>query len=157
MKRMLVILLLTTLFACGNETTISTLIEPVPDQEMQSSVKGLSLTLSDTVLYDSPDMIETVVRNDSGFNYTFGGFYHIEMKVDGLWHMVTYSDKVFYENRQFEDFGKTLAAGNEVQQLFSVESLGLTLIPGEYRLVKSFSSQGASFYEISIAETFWLE
>ena len=124
---------------------------------MQSSVKGLSLTLSDTVFYDSPDIIETTVRNDSTFNYNIGDFYHIEIKVDGLWHMVTYSDKVFFENRQFKDFGETLASGNEVRQLFSVESLGLTLIPGEYRLVKSFSSQGAPFYEISIASPFWIE
>ena len=51
----------------------------------------------------------------------------------------------------------TLQAGDTAHQDFSVEALGVTLLPGEYRLVKTFLSQGESFHEISIAAPFWVK
>ena len=157
MKHILLLLLLPILFSCGNEAAVATLPDPVPDQEMQASEKGLSLMLTDDTFSGSPTVIETLVRNDSPHDYNFGEFYHIEINKDSLWYIITYSDVVFLKNPRFKDTGSTLQTGNETHQTFSVEALGVTLLSGEYRLVKSFLSQGESFHEISVAALFWVK
>lgn len=154
MKKNLLIFMLPFLISCGNEAAVATLPDPVPDQEMQASEKGLSMLLTDDTFTESQFIIEILVRNDSLEDYNFGDFYHIEVSKDNLWYIITYSDAVFYKNPHFKDFGRTLHAGEEAHQTFSVESLGVTLLPGEYRLVKTFLSQGESFHEISVAAPF---
>ena len=157
MKQILLILMLPFLFSCRNETTVSTLPDPVPDQEMPTSEKGLSLVLTEDTFTGSPTIIKTIVRNDSLHDYNFGEFYHIEVSKENLWHIITYSDAVFFKNPRFKDIGSTLQAGDKAHQTFSVEALGVTLFPGEYRLVKTFLSQGESFHEISVAVPFWVK
>jgi len=157
MNKILIILLLPFLISCGNEAAVATLLDPVPDQEMQASDRGLSISLTEDTFTESPTIIETVVRNESLQNYNFGEFYHIEVSKDGLWYIITYSDAVFLKNPRFKDFGSTLQAGDNAHQSFSVEALGVTLLPGEYRLVKTFLSQGESFHEISVAAPFWVK
>jgi len=154
MKKILLILLIPFLISCGNEAAVATLSDPVPDQEMQTSEKGLSISLKKDTFYESPTIIETVVRNESLQNYNFGEFYHIEVSKDGLWYIITYSDAVFLKNPRFKDSGSTLRAGDDAHQSFSVEALGVSLLPGEYRLVKTFLSEGESFHEISVAAPF---
>jgi hypothetical protein len=145
------------LSTCGNEAVVSTLPDPVPDQVIHSSEEGLSLTLLEDTFTGSPSIIYTHVQNDSKNNYSFGGFYHIEVEKDDQWYIITYSDAVFFNNPRFKDFGSTLLAGDEAFQIFSVEELGVTLFPGNYRLVKTFLSQGESFYEITVAVPFFVK
>lgn len=109
------------LIACTQEPTVPILPEPAPDQEIASIEEGLSLILEESTFNGSPAAIRTSVRNNSGQAYRLGEFYHIEMKVDGEWHGVTYSDAVFLNNPHFRDFGNVLSQGEEGQQLFSVE------------------------------------
>ena len=157
MKGIQLISIMLFLSACGNETRVSTLPDPVPDQEIQSSEEGLSLTLLEDTFTGSPEIINTHVQNVSPDNYSYGGFYHIEVEKDGQWFIITYSDAVFIKNPRFKDFGITLRAGDETYQTFSVEELGVTLFPGNYRLVKTFLSEGDSFYEITVAVPFFVK
>ena len=83
-----------------------------------------------------------------------GEFYHIEVNKDGQWFNITYSDAVFLKNPSFKDYGNVLSAGSKARQTFSVDVLGVTLIPGEYRLVKTFLSLGKPLYELSVAVPF---
>lgn len=154
---MLIVLFLLIMSACNSSTTIATLPDPVPDQNMSFSENGLSLILSETVFQESPKKIETRIQNNSQQTYSVGEFYHIEVKIEGLWYIITYSDKIFYENPEFKDFGSTLDAGEEKAQVFSVEALDIILTPGEYRLVKTFLGQEEQFHEVSIAVPFWVE
>lgn len=154
MKKILLILLLPLLISCGNEATVATLPDPVPDQEMHSSEEGLSISLAKDTFTESPAELEIIVHNDSIINYNFGEFYHIEVSKDNEWYIITYSDSVFLKNPHFIDFGLILDTGEEVIQSFSVEALGVSLLPGEYRLVKSFLSQSEEFYEVSVAVPF---
>ncbi len=154
MKKILIILLLPLLISCGNEATVATLSDPVPDQQMNSSEEGLSISLIEDTFTKSPDEIEILVHNDSTVNYNFGEFYHIEVSKDNEWYIITYSDSVFLKNPHFIDMGLTLDAGEEVIQSFSVEALGVILLPGEYRLVKTFLSRSEAFYEVSVAVPF---
>ncbi|WP_172370341.1 immunoglobulin-like domain-containing protein [Sporosarcina jiandibaonis] len=156
MKRILISIML-ILSTCGNETVVNTLPDPVPDQEIHSSEEGLSLTLLEDTFTGSPSIISTYIQNESQDNYSYGGFYHIEVEKDGQWFIITYSDAVFIQNPRFKDFGSTLLAGDEAFQSFSVEELGVTLFPGDYRLVKTFLSQGESFYEITVAVPFFVK
>ena len=157
MKQILLFSFLILLTACGNKTEVSTLPDPVPDQKINASEEGLSLTLLENTFTGSPAMIQTQIQNDSPIAYTLGDFYHIEIEKDGQWYMITYSDAVFFNNPDFKDFGKTLAAGEEVYQDFHVKDLDVKLQPGNYRLVKTFLSQGESFYEVSIAVYFFVK
>lgn len=151
------LLALSLLVACTQEPTLAILPDPVPDQEMSSLEDGLSLELIESTFEESPAAIRTIVRNESGQPYRLGEFYHIEMKVDGKWHVIMYSDAVFLNNPSFRDFGNTLNDGEEGQQTFSVEALGTTLVSGEYRLVKTFLSAVEPYHEISVAAPFFVE
>ncbi|MCM3638643.1 hypothetical protein M3152_13135 [Sporosarcina luteola] len=158
MKKLFILLLaLLLLVACTQEPTVAILPDPAPDQEISYSEEGLSLELVESIFEESPAAIHTIVRNDSGQPYRLGEFYHIEMKVDGKWHVITYSDAVFLNNPSFRDFGNILKDGEEGRQLFSVEALGITLIPGDYRLVKTFLSITEPYHEVSVAATFSVE
>jgi len=157
MKRLLILSLILFLGACGHASALTMLPDPVPDQEMRPSEEGLSLVLAKDYFIESPTLIHTVVRNDSEEAYQLGEFYHIEILHDGKWYILTYSDAVFLKNPQFRDFGNVLAAGSEARQSFSVEDLGITLVPGSYRLVKTFLSQGEPFHEVSVAAPFQVE
>lgn len=157
MKRLWIFSLVLLLAACGNASAPTMLPDPVPDQEMGSSEEGLSLVLAEDHFIGSPTLIHTVVRNDSEEAYQLGEFYHIEMRQDGKWYILTYSDAVFLKNPQFRDFGNVLATGSEARQSFSVKDLGLPLVPGNYRLVKTFLSQGEPFHEVSVAAPFQVE
>jgi hypothetical protein len=156
MKFIQLISILLILSTCGNEAVVNTLPDPVPDQVIHSSEEGLSLTLLEDTFNGSPTTITTIVQNESQDNYSFGGFYHIEVEKDGQWYIITYSDAVFFKNPRFKDFGNTLIAGNKAYQNFSVEELGVELFPGNYRLVKTFLSQGENFYEITVAVPFFV-
>ncbi len=157
MKRILVIFILSILSACEQRSSMTTLPDPVPDQSRTSSVENVSLYLPQTTFNESPAEIEAIVYNDSPREFTIGDFYHIEIKKEGVWYILSYSDKVFFENRRFKDYGRTLYPNREIHQTFSVEALGITLTPGEYRLVKSFSPKEGTFYKISVAVPFSVE
>ena len=103
MKKLLSIAFVLMLFlsACGKEPAVSTLPDPVPDQEMFSSEKGLSLVLDEHSFIGSPPIIKTLVRNDSSSDYQLGDFYHIEVSKDNQWYIITYSDAVFLKNPAF--------------------------------------------------------
>ena len=71
--------------------------------------------------------------------------------------MITYSDTVFFTNPRFKDSGHLLPSGSEAHQLFSVETLDVELLPGEYRLLKTFSSRDEPYHEISVAVPFTIK
>lgn len=157
MKRIVFMVFALLLVACTKEPTVPILPDPAPGQVMPSSEVGLSLELVEDTFEKSPVTIRTIIRNDSGQTYRLGEFYHIEMKIDGQWHVVTYSDAVFLKNPSFRDFGNTLKDGETGEQTFSVETLGITLIQGDYRLVKTFLSSGEPYHEVSVAAPFFVE
>src|SRR4051812_45565145 len=101
MKLIQLISIMLILSTCGNETIVSTLPDPVPNQEIHSFEEGLSLTLLEDTFTGTPEIINTHVQNDSPDNYSFGGFYHIEVEKDGQWFIITYSDAVFIKNPRF--------------------------------------------------------
>lgn len=154
MKKISMFLFVLVLAACSNEASVTTLTDPSPDQELHSSEAGLSLSLIEDIYDKSPSLIETTIKNESQQNYGFGEYYHIEVNKNGKWYIVTHSDAVFLKNQQFNDSGQLLAAGSEVQLTFFLNQLGVTLVPGEYRLVKTFLSQNEPFFEIAVASPF---
>lgn len=73
---------------------------------------------------------------------------------DNQWYIITYLDAVFLENPAFIDFGSMFVAGGEAHQEFFVVALGVILIPGNYRLVKTFLSKEEPMHEQSVAVPF---
>lgn len=157
MKKIIMFLFVLVLAACSNEASVMTLTDPSPDQELHSSEAGLSLSLAEDTYDKSPSLIETTIKNESQQNYGFGEYYHIEVNKNGKWYIVTHSDAVFLRNKQFNDSGQLLLAGSEMQLTFFLDQLGVILVPGEYRLVKTFLSQNEPFFEIAVASPFTVE
>lgn len=154
MKKNITLLFVLLLAACSDEVTVPTLTDPSPEQALQSSKSGLSLSLAKETYDQSFLSIETTIKNESQQTYGFGAYYYIEVNKNGEWYIVTHSDAVFLKNKQFTDSGQLLLAGSEVKLTFSLEPLGITLVPGEYRLVKTFLTQTEPFFEITIAAPF---
>lgn len=158
MKKWIWLLLVVwVLVGCSEEMPMKVLAEPSPDQEMASSKAGLSLLLEKDIYAESPSTITLIIRNDGMQSFGFGEYFHIEIKKNGEWYMLTHSDAVFINNPQMNDFGHVLSAGQKTTMVFSIEKLGIVLVPGEYRLVKTFLTQEQPFFEISIASVFVVE
>ncbi|HSP22974.1 MAG TPA: immunoglobulin-like domain-containing protein [Planococcus sp. (in: firmicutes)] len=157
MKKIIMLLSVLVLAACSNETSVTTLTDPSPDQELHSSEAGLSMSLAEDTYDKFPSLIEATITNESQQNYGFGEFYHIEVNKNNKWYIVTHSDAVFLNNQRFNDSGQLLAAGSEKQLTFFIDQIGVALIPGEYRVVKTFLSPKEPFFEIAIASPFSVE
>lgn len=157
MKKIIFIFIMVLLVGCAPEEAVKTLQDPSPDQEIPSSREGLELTLSQMVYAESPTVIDTSITNNSQQDYEYGDYYYIEVNKKGDWYTLVHSDAVFLNNPQLKDFGHMLPAGSEIQQAFSIDMLGVTLYPGEYRLVKTFLSQGKPYHEVSLAFPFTVE
>ena len=154
MNKILLFMLILLLSACGAEETVRTLEYPSPDQELFPDGARLSLSLAKDVFSGSPSLIEITIKNDSQQDYEYGDYYYIEVNKNGKWYTMTHSDAVFLNNPQLNDFGHMLAAGSQVEQVFSIEMLDVTLILGKYRLVKTLLSQDEPFHEVSLAFPF---
>ena len=157
MKKLIFIFILGLLGGCIPEEEVKTLQAPSPDQEIPLSREGLELSLSQRVYTESPTVIDTSITNNSQQDYEYGDYYYIEVNKNGDWYTLVHSDAVFLNNPQLKDFGHTLPAGREIQQAFSIDMLGVTLYPGDYRLVKTFLSQGMPYHEVSLAFPFTVE
>ena len=142
------------LMGCAEEPSMTTLADPSPDQELASTKGGLSLLLEEQSYTGSPSVIRSTIMNDSMQDFGYGEYFHIELKQKDGWHILTHSDAVFIKNPHLNDFGHVLMAGSEMDMKFSIDELGIELAPGEYRIVKTFLSQGNSFYEVTVAQPF---
>lgn len=145
--------MLLLLAACGNDESITTLIDPTPDQIIPAQTEGIVLELPQQQFAESPTHIETKVVNESTDTFEIGPFYHIEVLKDDQWYIITYSDAVFLRDSHFRDGGSILEGHQEIQQTFSVENLGVTLPTGEYRLVKTLL-QHDPYHEVTVSARF---
>lgn len=157
MKKRLICGMLVLLVGCSKEPSIATLADPTPDQLMAAEEEGLSIELAEDQFKLSPATVEAIVRNESGEPFQIGPFFHIEVLKNDEWYMITYSDAVFLENPSFRDGGYVLQDGEEVRQVFSVESLDVTLPGGAYRLVKTFTRFGEQYHEVTVAAPFYVQ
>ncbi len=133
---------------------MQTLSAPSPEQELGASRSGLTLSISEQQHEEGMPIFHTTLRNDSQISYEFGEYFHIEILKNNEWYTLSHSDFVFYENPKFTNLGRLIAPGKEIHQSFTVETIGVTLIPGEYRLVKMFLKPVAPYYVVTLAVPF---
>lgn len=157
MKKVLLFLLVLFLTACSDETYVTTLAEPTPDQELLPNDAGCSLSISKDVYTDPAPFFEITLKNESPISYEYGEYYRIDVYKEDKWYIMTHSDAVFLENPRFTNLGLLLPPGREVHQTFFVKLLGVTLVPGEYRLVKIFQTPKEPFYVVTLAVPFTVE
>lgn len=131
-----ILFVVSLLTACSDGSYVQTLSDPTPDQEMEASQHGLTLSLSTNEYEEGSPLFDTIIQNNSPTSYEYGGYFHIEVLKDDQWYLVTHSDAVFYDNSNFTNLGHLLQPGKEMHQTYSVETLGITLLPGQYRFVK---------------------
>lgn len=157
MKYLFLFLSVLILTACNLEELPKTLKDPSPIQQIPASSDGLTLELADDSFSGSPSVIKTILKNDSLQSFEYGDYFYIEVKKEEGWFILTHSDAVFLNNPHLTDFGRLLMPESRVQQSFSIDLLGVTLPPGEYRLVKTFLSQDQPFHEVSVASPFTIK
>lgn len=149
-----ILFIVSLLTACGDEAYVQTLSDPTPDQEMEASQHGLTLSLSTNEYEEGSPLFDTIIQNNSPINYEFGGYFHIEVLKDDQWYLVTHSDAVFYDNSNFTNLGHLLESGKEMHQTYSVKTLGIILLPGQYRFVKILLKPIAPFRVVRLAVPF---
>lgn len=154
--RLLLLLVITCLMAsaCSDDPSIRTLPDPVPDQEILYTSDGLSMKLANSNYEDSTENLLVTIENRSENNFSRGNFFHVETLIDGKWHIVSYSDTVFYRNPSFLDLGLHFERNSTVTQEVSLFKLGLFLPPGNYRLVKTLAHESGSRFEVTLAFPF---
>lgn len=150
----MILTILTLLSACNKGNDIQTLSAPTPEQELNENKHGLTLSISEQQYEEGMPLFHTTLRNDSPVSYEYGEYYHIEILKNDKWYTLAHSDAVFYENPHFTNLGRLLAPGKDIQQSFSVETIGVTLVPGQYRLVKIFLKPVAPYYIVTLAVPF---
>lgn len=151
-KRWMIILPLLLLLLCTDQNVISVLPEPSPFQELSNENQSITLTL-DQKEYSLPvKSIEMKIENEGCHSFSYGNFFSIEKELDGSWHMVMYSDNIFNEFPDFNDFGMILEERSGTESELRLDKLKLILEPGIYRVVKSFTSDDGE--EILIAVPF---
>ncbi|PID06915.1 MULTISPECIES: immunoglobulin-like domain-containing protein [unclassified Sporosarcina] len=153
-KWLILLSALTLLTACSKENEIQTLTAPSPEQKLVTNEQGLTFSILEDQYEEGMPLFHTKVKNDSKSIYEYGEYYQIEVLKNDEWYTLTHSNSVFYENPHFTNLGNLIAPGKEIQQSFSVETLGVTLVPGQYRLVKIFLTPIAPYYTITLAVPF---
>lgn len=106
---------------CGGEW-ISSMLTPAREP---SPPEGISLTL-DAV---EEDGITVTLRNDSGAEWSYGTYYHLEVLLDGAWYAVPPESELF-----FTDIAMLLPAGESRQERYWTGPYG-ELPAGSYRFV----------------------
>lgn len=157
MKKYIVLVFFLLLTACSEQIQVPTLAEPTPDQKLNMTEAGLSLSISKQDYVENSPTFNTTLNNKSEISYEYGEYYHIEIFKDNNWYIVTHSDAVFLDDPNFTNLGHLISPEEEVNQTFSVTKLNLTLVPGEYRLVKIFMKPQEPFYTVTLAVPFTVE
>lgn len=143
-----------SLSACGSASEMHTLSDPAPEQLLESSNQGLTLSLHQTIYTEGISTFHTTLINSGETSYEYGEYYHIELLKNEQWYTLSHSDAVFYENPYFTNLGRLLAPGKVVHQTFSTETIRVQLVPGQYRLVKMFLKPVAPYYVVNLAVPF---
>ncbi|SFE71399.1 hypothetical protein SAMN05192532_103183 [Alteribacillus iranensis] len=152
----LLLFVLVALSGCQQEPEIKTIPDPAPEQTKSQQEQGIEIQLQKDVYNGIPDRMRVILNNKSDREYTYGEFYQLERKIKEKWHIVVYSDAVFYENPSFKNYGSSFLPGETVTQSYSPKKLGLDIPPGEYRLVKTFLHESPS-YQVTVAVPFRVE
>lgn len=91
----------------------------------------------------------TLQINNKGEPLTFGARYDIEIFKDGSWYEVPLKDDI-----DFSMIGIQLGPDKTYKSTMSLKALKYDLMPGQYRVIKSFNTGGK---EITLASTFELK
>lgn len=140
--------------SCQVEQQISVIEEPVPTQEREAASDGIIFKLKNTEFETSPASITTSIQNTTNNSCTYGEFFRVEHKEDGLWYTVNYSDNIFEKFPSFIDIGFTLESNDTVTQVFPLERYNLNLPKGQYRLTKTVLCPSPQGKEITLAVPF---
>lgn len=108
--------------------------EYMSDMELYTThepVEGVSLEIGELAEKDGKPIIPAVIRNNSGEEFHFGKYYHLEVKLDGEWYYApTLPDRPLF----VEDIGLVLDDGGSIDMSYSLWNWG-KLPTGTYRLV----------------------
>ena len=137
--------------SCQQGAAISVIEQPVTAQERTNEANGIQLVLESDEFETSPSSISTTIINKADATCSYGEFFRMEQKIDGLWYRVKYPERVFNEFPTFIDIGYVLQPNHKVVQNFSLNRLDMVLPEGHYRLVKTVLCPSPQGKEITVS------
>ncbi len=117
--------------ALGPEGWISSMLTPAREL---APPEGIGMTL-DYIDFAGGTAAVTF-RNDSGEEWCYGTYYHLEVLLDGAWYFVPTASEL-----DFPDIAMLLPAGEERQEVYWLEPYG-ELPAGSYRIVAEGMGEG---------------
>ena len=109
--------------ALGGDGWISSILTPASEL---SPPEGISMTLN--YLDFAEGTAAVTFRNDSGEEWCYGTYFHLEVKLDGAWYLVPEETE-----QAFPDIAMLLPDGMSKQTSYSIRPYG-ELPPGLYRI-----------------------
>ncbi len=132
MKRITALLLLISILVIaltGCRITLQLDISPY-DADIQDN--RVSMTVKETDIKASTEMITLVIKNALGVGISFGHEQHFEKLIDGQWHVVPLNDKAFWTEE-----GILLEGRGMIEERFYLNFYD-NLSEGSYRVIKNF-------------------
>ncbi len=140
MKRILIMtiasVLMLTLAGCAPKIDINSLEK---SEYGDLADTGLIMSIKEETVTTKTESLTVEYTNNTDTEYVFGKEPHLEIAVDGTWYVVPVN-----ENAAWEAIGIILLPNGTSEEDFSLKFFYEGLIPGHYRVIKTFSADGSS-------------
>lgn len=124
-------------------------MEKAPIQQLDSEENGLSISLREVT--DSE--LTVVIQNGRNIDFTYGRPFRIEQRIDNAWYVLPFKE----DGSVFEDIKLLAGPRKQTIETVSLSQLADPLVPGDYRIVKSFSAFSINEQGAGVdGEAFWL-
>ncbi len=100
---------------------------------------GITMSVKEETVTTKTESLTIEYTNVTDTEYVFGKEPHLEIAVDGTWYVVPIN-----ENAAWETIGIILPPNGTTEGDFSLKFFYEGLIPGHYRVIKTFSADGSS-------------
>lgn len=100
---------------------------------------GITMRIKDEAVTTKTESLKIEYANATDIEYVFGKEPHLEIASDDEWYVVPVK-----ENAAWEDIGFILPPNGTSEEDFSLKFFYEGLIPGHYRIIKTFYGDGGS-------------
>ena len=128
--------LLMTLAGCAPKINVNSLEK---SEYSDLAETGTTMSVKEETVTTKTESLAIEYTNNTDIEYVFGKEPHLEILSDGTWYVVPVN-----ENAAWEAIGIILPPNGTTEGDFSLKFFYEGLVPGHYRVIKTFSTDGSS-------------
>ena len=140
MKRILIMTIASAfvlvLAACSPQINVDSLVK---SEYGNLADTGITMSIKEETVTTKTESLTIEYTNNTDIEYVFGKEPHLEIASDGTWYVVPVK-----ETAAWEAIGIILPPNGTSEEDFSFKFFYEGLMPGHYRIIKTFSAQGSS-------------